>query len=98
MDAIFGVENFRNEIVWHYRRPTAASKQFHKMHDIILFYTKTNNYIFTKSLPVYENEIFIEDAVIEFMDEKPVRLKDGKGNPIKKTNKKGRCINARCMG
>ena len=88
MDAIFGVENFRNEIVWHYRRPTGASKQFHKMHDIILFYTKTSDYAFTKSSPVYENEIFIEDAVIEFMDEKPTRLKDGKGNSIRRRTKR----------
>ena len=88
MDAIFGVENFRNEIVWHYRRSAPASKQFHKMHDIILFYTKTNNYEFSKSSPVYENKIFIEDAVIEFMDEKPTRLKDGKGNSIRRRTKR----------
>ena len=39
-DLIFGNENFRNEIVWHYRRWTGDAKAFMKMHDIILFYAK----------------------------------------------------------
>ena len=43
MDKIFGYENFRNEIVWHYRRWPAKQKSFQKMHDVILMYTKTIN-------------------------------------------------------
>lgn len=38
--------DFRNEIVWHYRRWTNVQNQFQKMHDIILFYTKSENNIF----------------------------------------------------
>ena len=47
MDAIFGVKNFRNEIVW--RRSNAHSKitrQYGPIHDIILFYSKTNKFVF----------------------------------------------------
>ncbi len=41
MDAIFGVQNFRNEIVWSYRRWSLANfKGFQRMHDTILFYAK----------------------------------------------------------
>lgn len=41
MDVIFEEQNFKNEIIWHYRRwPTKASK-FQKMHDVILFYSKS---------------------------------------------------------
>ena len=40
LDQIFGVENFRNEMVWSYRRWPAKQKNFQKMHDIILFYSK----------------------------------------------------------
>ena len=40
MDAIFGPENFQNEIVWHYKRWPAKQKNFQSMHDIILFYSK----------------------------------------------------------
>lgn len=42
MDTIFGKQNFRNEIVWSYKRWPAKQKGFQKMHDIILFYTKDN--------------------------------------------------------
>ena len=40
LDQIFGVQNFQNEIVWSYRRWPAKQKNFQKMHDIILFYSK----------------------------------------------------------
>lgn len=47
-DEIFGRENFRNEIVWCYKRWSAPSKSFQKMHDTIFIYTKTNDYVFNK--------------------------------------------------
>lgn len=40
MDAIFGKTNFRNEIIWHYKRWPAKQKNFQRMHDVILFYSK----------------------------------------------------------
>ena len=42
MDAIFGRENFRNEIVWCYPPKGRGPKYgFHNKHDIILFYAKS---------------------------------------------------------
>ena len=38
MDAVFGKENFRNEIIWSYNKWTNASNFFQKSNDIILFY------------------------------------------------------------
>ena len=38
MDAIFGRRNFRNNIVWSYRRWTGAARHFQRMLDDILFY------------------------------------------------------------
>jgi adenine-specific DNA-methyltransferase len=35
MDEIFGEDNFRNEIIWRYRRWTASSDSFQKMHDCL---------------------------------------------------------------
>ena len=95
LDAIFDTANqkknefFRNEIVWHYRRWTAASKQFQKMHDIILYYTKAKGYVFTKPLQQYADEKYIEDTVRGMVDGKLVRLKDEKGNYIKRETQKG---------
>jgi len=40
MDRVFGKENFRNEIIWHYRRWTAPSGDLQKLHDVILWYCK----------------------------------------------------------
>ncbi len=46
LDIVFGEKHFKNEIIWHYRRWTATSKRFQKLHDIILFYTKSSKYNF----------------------------------------------------
>lgn len=43
MDKIFRENNFRNEIIWHYRKWSAGWQQFQKNHDTILFYSKTSN-------------------------------------------------------
>jgi len=40
LDAIFGPSCFRNEIVWRYRRWPTTSRQFQKMHDVLLFYSR----------------------------------------------------------
>ena len=39
MDVVFSKANFRNEIVWHYRRWPATQRNFQKMHDTLLFYS-----------------------------------------------------------
>ena len=43
MDAVFGKDNFKNEIIWSYRRYTAASKRFQREHDVVLFYGGDNH-------------------------------------------------------
>jgi len=43
MDKIFGYDNLRNEIIWSYKRYTAASTMFQRLHDTILFYGKGKN-------------------------------------------------------
>ena len=42
MDIIFGEKNFRNEIVWCYRKWTNTANHFQKNHDIIFAYSKDN--------------------------------------------------------
>jgi site-specific DNA-methyltransferase (adenine-specific) len=46
LDAIFGVENFRNEIVWFYKTGGASQRHFARKHDLIFFYSKSPHYIF----------------------------------------------------
>ena len=84
LDDVFGVENYVNEIVWHYKRWSNVAITFQKMHDNILFYSKTNKKIFTLLLQDYTNPDWIEDTVRGFVDGKLVRLKDEFGNYIKR--------------
>ena len=50
MDAVFGRENFRNEIVWRKTNsPKAQSSAFGEQHDIILYYTKSESFVFNKA-------------------------------------------------
>lgn len=55
MDEIFGYENFRNEIVWYYgERQLPTALKYNSKHDTILFYSKTDNYIFNMQYKKYE--------------------------------------------
>lgn len=46
LDEIFGYENFRNEIIWTYHGPSPIRTAFNRKHDMILFYSKTDEYVF----------------------------------------------------
>jgi DNA modification methylase len=46
MDKIYGHQNFRNEMIWCYSGGGIPKKDFAKKHDLILRYSKSNNYIF----------------------------------------------------
>ena len=72
MDAIFGVANFRNEIIWHYRTGGISKRWFGSKHDIIFFYSKTEKYKFN---PIEVKEYYKDIYGIDF---KP-SWKDRKG-------------------
>jgi len=50
MDDVFGYDNFRNEIVWCYNSQGKTKRQWNKKHDVILFYSKGNNFIFNSHI------------------------------------------------
>ena len=51
LDAIFGAENFRNDLIWkRTNAPTASDNKFGTVHDNILFYAKSDQ---TKMNPVF---------------------------------------------
>jgi site-specific DNA-methyltransferase (adenine-specific) len=57
LDAVFGKENYRNEIVW--KRTNAhnvKSKAFPRVHDTIFFYTKSQSNTWHKSFTSYSAE------------------------------------------
>ncbi|MDR2461033.1 MAG: site-specific DNA-methyltransferase [Deltaproteobacteria bacterium] len=58
LDEIFG-GNYRNEIFWKrdtVRGAKARSKQFARNNDVILYYTKNNNYIWNRLYEPYSDE------------------------------------------
>ena len=46
LDEIFGKDNFRNEIIWGYQWGGVGKREFAKKHDDILWYSKSDNWIF----------------------------------------------------
>jgi len=47
MDAVFGPVNFLNEIVWRRTFAHGSSKRYGPVHDILLFYAKSDEYLWT---------------------------------------------------
>ena len=64
MDAIFGHENFINEIIWCYRGGGVPKKDFARRHDVLLRYSVGNRYYFD-----------VEDVRIPYSKDSLSRLK-----------------------
>jgi len=50
LDAIFGFNSFKNEIIWHYNTGGKGKRTFLRKHDVIFFYSKTKDYIFNRDI------------------------------------------------
>lgn len=46
LDEVLGAENFRSEIIWHYRRWSNAQKNLLPAHQTIYYYTRSDDYTF----------------------------------------------------
>ncbi|HQU43549.1 MAG TPA: site-specific DNA-methyltransferase, partial [Pirellulales bacterium] len=53
LDDVFGSENFRSEIIWHYRRWSNSQRGLLPAHQTILYYTKTDAYLFNEEFTDY---------------------------------------------
>lgn len=61
LDSVFGPTNFRNEIVWRRTNAHNSTKyQYGPIHDVILFYTKTDDFTFHPGRRPY-TKAYIED-------------------------------------
>jgi len=56
MDEVFGEHNFRNEIIWGYRRWSASSDTFQKSYDNILYFTKMNSFVWNQLYEAYADK------------------------------------------
>jgi DNA modification methylase len=56
MDEVFGIDNLRNEVIWHYEKWTSPSGvSFQKNHDVVLFYAKNKKNYFEEIRHVTAN-------------------------------------------
>lgn len=46
LDQVFGIDNFRNEIAWCYGGGGAPSNYYHRKHDTLFWYSKSNQWKF----------------------------------------------------
>jgi adenine specific DNA methylase Mod len=60
MDAIFGVNNFRNEIVWQRTGAHSDARRWGRVTDTLLFYSKTESYTWETQYAVYDEEYIKE--------------------------------------
>ena len=66
MDAIFGKQNFRNEIAWCYTGPSNTKRWFPRKHDTILYYVKANGIFNHNAVRVpYDDETIARRGRIE---------------------------------
>ncbi len=80
MDRIFGVENFNNEIVWHYyNKMSPVSKCFPRGHDVIMAYTKSRSMDFTFHKIEEPRDKPVKQLKRKFIGGKAINVRDGNG-------------------
>lgn len=81
LNAIFGEENFRNEIIWYYSNKMANSgNSFAKNTETILNCSKTENFIFYRQKELRDKPVVLSKR--EGRDGKNMRARDESGNII----------------
>ena len=73
LDTIFGADNFRNEIIWHYDGPQRPSRRnFGKKHDVILRYSKTKRF-FANEDGIFPETLLTDDELEDYKQDEDGR-------------------------
>lgn len=56
LDSIFGIENYRNELVWKRQSAHSDSRGYGSVHDIVLFYVKSDAFIWNQTYQKYDED------------------------------------------
>lgn len=92
MDKVLGRENFQSEIIWSYKRWSNAKKGLLNAHQVIFFYSKTQDFKFNTLYTDYSATTNLDQILQDReRDEngKSVYKKDENGNVILGKEKKG---------
>ncbi len=87
LDAIFGADNFRNEIAWCYTGPANTPRWFPRKHDTLLFYAKSGESVFHRVRIPHRSGIHNEGTVFGNLDSsdegaRAMRAREKQGKPI----------------
>ena len=92
LDEVFGSENFRSEIIWHYRRWSNSQRGLLPAHQTILYYTKSDRYIFNEMWTDYSPATNVDQILQRRSRDdfnKSVYARDENGNVIANGTKRG---------
>lgn len=82
LDSVFGMKNFRSEIIWNYKRWSNSKKGLLNNHQVILFYSKSDEFKF--------NQIYTDYSVTTNLDQiLQERIRDERGKSVYKTDENG---------
>jgi DNA modification methylase len=83
MDAVFGPENFLNEIIWKRTSAHSSAKRCGPVHDVILLFAKTQQFTWNEQHMPYDQEYL--DQFYRHVDEKgrKFRLSDITGSGVR---------------
>lgn len=92
MDKVFGCEQFQSEIIWSYKRWSNAKKGLLNAHQVIFFYSKTQDFKFNTLYTDYAATTNL-DQILQDRERnengKAVYKKDENGNVVLGKEKKG---------
>jgi site-specific DNA-methyltransferase (adenine-specific) len=84
LDEVFGAENFRSEIIWSYKRWSNSKKGLLNSHQVIFFYSKTENFTFNTLYTDYSETTNIDQIFQK-------RKRDENGKTVYQKNSSGKC-------
>ncbi len=81
LDEVFGESRFTGDIIWHYFTGVRTMKYFNRKHDILLWYTKSENYIFNQQYDIrilpYKPSLIDKDGNISSIECKSCKGESG---------------------
>lgn len=65
LDAIFGLSNFQNKVIWQRTRGRSDALRFGRVHDLIFYYSKSNertwNRVYVENRPEYVGRAYVQE-------------------------------------
>ena len=85
LDKVFGMKNFRSEIIWSYKRWSNSKKGLLNSHQNIYFYSKSKDFKFNQYFTNYAPTTNIDQILQD-------RAKTANGKSVYKTDKNGKIV------